>query len=284
MLKDYYHLTKPGITVTNTLTAIAGYLFATHWQIDWPTLLGLTLGVYLLIASACVVNNYIDRNIDIVMKRTSLRALAAGRIKPAVGLSYGIVLGLVGLWLLICLTSWLVVILGVIAYIDYVALYGYSKRHTVHGTLIGTICGGASLVAGYAAGSGQLDVAAGLLFLIMLAWQMPHFYAIAIRNLKDYRKAGIVILPAVKGMRRTKLEMTVYGTIFAVSPLLLTLLGDAGWVFATLLVLPGLYWLWLIVGGFKTSSDNEWAKQVFMFSLILILIIPVAVALGPVLP
>lgn len=284
MFKAYYYLTKPGIVYSNTLTAIAGYLMASRWHIDWLLLIGLSVGVYLVIASACVFNNYIDREIDAVMERTSWRALAAGKVGPTAALVYGTILGVAGFIILITLTSWLVTLIGLIAYIDYIIFYGWTKRHTIHGTLVGTISGGASLVAGYATGSERLNTTAFLLFLLMLGWQMPHFYAIAVRRLKDYKKAGLKVLPAVKGIHRTTVEMTIYGVVFIASAALLTWRGDTGWIFLLVMGGLGLWWLWLIVQGFSAKDITGWAKRVFLFSLVIILALPVAVAFGPILP
>ncbi|HEX5394881.1 MAG TPA: protoheme IX farnesyltransferase, partial [Candidatus Saccharimonadales bacterium] len=161
------------------MTAVAGFLFASRWHIDWLLFASLLIGVTFVIASACVMNNLLDRRLDKKMSRTRNRALPAGKVSPAAGLVFGLLLGAAGFWAL-SFTNALTMAIIAVGYIGYVVAYGWSKRHTVYSTLIGTVPGGASLVAGYTAVTGSLDRAAAILFVIMLAWQMVHFYAIAV--------------------------------------------------------------------------------------------------------
>jgi protoheme IX farnesyltransferase len=284
LLKAYYHLTKPGIIYGNLLTATAGYLFASAWHIQLSLLVGLLAGMSLVIASACVFNNYIDRGIDKKMARTKKRALVSGLIPIRSAIIYASVLGILGLVLLIRFTNAYVVVIGLIAFFDYVALYGLAKRHTVHGTLVGSIAGAAPVTAGYVAVSGRIDGAAIILFLILTIWQMPHFYAIAIYRLKDYKAAGLPVLPVKKGIRLTQWQMISYVADFILVTIALSVFGYAGYSFAIVMTLVGLVWLGLALRGFKTANVNAWARQMFFFSLIVILVLSVILALGSVLP
>jgi protoheme IX farnesyltransferase len=284
LVKEFYRLTKPGIVYSNVLTAIAGYLLACRWHVTLGIFLYLVLGITLIIASACIFNNYIDRGIDALMERTQKRALASGKIRSSHALWTASIFGATGFFVLISQVSWLVALLGFIAYVDYIVLYGWAKRHTIHGTLVGTISGGASLVAGYAAYTNRLDMTALLLFLLMLSWQMPHFYAIAIRRLSDYKRAKIKVLPAERGIERTKYEMFFYCQLFIVCAALLTVTDVTGLIFLVVMVALGGRWLQLMYAGFKTKDNAAWAKRVFLFSLIIIVAMPIALALGPILP
>jgi len=202
VLKAYYRLTKPGIIYGNLLTAAAGFLFASKWHIV-PGLFAATLaGTSLVIAAACVYNNYIDRNIDKRMARTKKRALVQGTISGKHALIFATMLGVLGFALLLAYTNTLVTVIGVIAFIDYVVLYGISKRRSVYGTIVGSISGAAPIVAGYVAVTNQFDLGALLLFFILVYWQMPHFYGIAMYRFDDYKAAGIPVLPVQKGMAR----------------------------------------------------------------------------------
>lgn len=283
---EFYRLSKPERTLTNTLTAVAGFLFASKWQIDWSSFISLTTGITLVIASANALNNYIDRDIDRLMARTKNRALVTGRISLRVSVIFSVLLALAGFGLL-SQTNLLTALIIAAAYCFYVVVYGYAKRNTVHSTLIGTIPGGASLVAGYTAVSGQLSVVAVFLFLIMLSWQMVHFYAIGIYRLKDYKNAKLPILPAKSGVRVTKLQMLAYLALFIFSTSLLFWYDDTGFMgytyFAAVVIL-GALWLWKAVGGLSTKNDELWARDVFKFSLIVLLGTTAAIALGPILP
>jgi protoheme IX farnesyltransferase len=280
-LKTYYRLTKPERTLTNTMTAVAGFLFASRWHIDWGLFAALFAGVTLVIASACVMNNLLDRKLDKKMSRTRNRALPAGKVSPAAGLVLGIVLGVAGFGILSLTNPLTMAVIGV-GYVGYVAVYGWSKRHTIHSTLIGTIPGGASLVAGYTAVTGQLDKAAVILFVIMLAWQMAHFYAIAVYRLKDYSDAKLPVLPVKKGVKAAKKQVLAYTLLFLFAASLLTWEDYTGYVFLAAVLLISVVWLKRIIEDVPT--DEQWGKGVFKASLSVLVITSVLLALGPVLP
>ena len=280
-LKTYYRLTKPERTLTNTMTAVAGFLFASRWHIDWPLFASMAIGLTLVIASACVLNNLIDRRLDKKMSRTKNRALPAGRVSPAAGLVFGIILGAAGFGILSFTNALTMAVIGV-GYIGYIAAYGWAKRHTIHSTLIGTIPGGASLVAGYTAVTGQLDRAAAILFVLMLAWQMAHFYAIAVYRLKDYGAAKLPVLPAKKGVKTTKKHVLVYTILFLFAASLLTWENYTGYIYLASVLFIGAWWLKSILEDVPT--DEQWGKGVFKVSLSVLVVTSVLLALGPILP
>lgn len=279
--KRYYRLIKPGIVYSNVMTAAAGYLLATK---DHPRLgefLALLFGTALIIASACVFNNYIDRGIDARMKRTKNRALANGSIKPRSAILYALVLGISG-FMILSRTNGITLILGLGAIFSYVVLYGYAKRKSRHGTLVGTVPGAASLVAGYTAASGHLGGEALLLFLIMLSWQMAHFYAIAIFRFDDYKAAGLPVMPVVVGAKKTISYIRFYVALFLIFILALSLMGYAGKVYLIPTVLAGVYWLYKSYQ--KPQNEARWARQVFGISLINLLVFCLMIGLNPLLP
>lgn len=241
-------------------------------------------GTALVIASACVVNNYIDRDIDARMQRTRQRALVSGQVSTGAALLYAAVLGLIGFTILLTFTNVLTAAVGLTGYFAYLILYGWAKRHTIHGTLVGSISGAIPPVAGYTAATGQLDTGAALLFVILALWQMPHFYAIAIYRLKDYKSARIPVLPAIKGIAQTKRHMIVYVAGFTAVAPLLTAFGYTGIVYALVALATGLWWLKQAVQGLSTHDDTRWAKQMFGASLTVTMIMLVALSLGARLP
>lgn len=270
--KTYYRLTKPGIIYGNGLATIGGFLLASKGVIDGLLFLAVLTGSSLVIASGCVFNNYLDRKIDAQMARTKRRALASGKIPGRNALVYASVLGLIGFSVLAAYTNWLTVITGLVGIFFYVIIYGYAKRHSVHGTLIGTISGSTPPVAGYLAVTGNLDIAAVLLFLIMVCWQMPHFYAIAIYRAKDYSAAKIPVLPVVHGLRATKIQMLAYTITFVVATSLLTVFGFTGYVYLIAMMITGIVWLKLCLEGFNAPDTNLWARKMFRFSLLALLV------------
>ncbi len=235
-------------------------------------------------ASACVFNNYIDRGIDKKMARTKKRALVTKDISGRNALIYATKLGIIGFAILLLWTNLLVAAIGAIAFIDYIVLYGYVKRRSEYGTLVGTIAGAAPPVAGYCAVTGKFDLCAGIIFMIMVFWQMVHFYAIAIRRQKDYKAAGIPVLPVVKGVRETKIQMILYTIAFIFAVMALSTRGYAGYTFG--IVMAGLGLIWLVKGlkSFNIKDNVLWAKHMFIFSLYVLMSFSVMLSLGSTLP
>ena len=284
-IKAYYYLTKPGIIYGNVMTAAAGFLLAAAWEhIDFGLLLATLAGTSLVIASACVVNNFIDRGIDKKMARTQKRALVKGTISGQAALLYAAILGITGFACLIFWVNAWVVGLGAIAFIDYIVLYGYSKRHSVYGTLVGSIAGASPITAGYLAVTGRPDMGAVLLFLIMTFWQMPHFYAIAMFRLKDYTAANIPVLPRRRSVKETQWQILFYIIAFGAATVLLSARGYAGVTFALIMTFTSLWWLSKGIRGFHSPDAQKWARQMFGTSLYVLLILSGALAIGSVLP
>jgi protoheme IX farnesyltransferase len=252
---------------------------------DFAVLAGAVVGSALVIACGCVYNNVLDRGIDRRMARTKKRALAQGKISVPVALTYGTVLGIAGFAVLALWTNPLTVLIGVAGLAAYVVLYGAAKRTTIHSTLIGSISGAIPPVAGYTALSGRLDGAAWILFVILTAWQMPHFYAIGMYRLQDYKNAGLPILPVVKGMRATKIQIVAYAAAFVIACALLTVFGYTGITYLVVTVGLGLWWFMKGMQGFKQGIDDvKWARKMFFYSLIITLTTAIMLSVGALLP
>jgi len=284
LLKTYYRLNKPGIIYGNALTLTGGFLLASKGHIDLITYLAVLAGTVLVIASACVLNNYIDRDIDKLMARTEKRALAQGTISGRAALSFATVLGITGFVILMIWTNRLTVIIGAIALIDYVVLYGYAKRHSWHGTLVGTVAGSAPIVAGYVAVTNSFDVGALLLCLILATWQMAHFYAIAMYRTKDYKAAGIPVISVVKGMNITKLQIMCYIVASSLATASLTGFGYTGITFLLVMTALGTFWFWRGARTYATAAADSWGRQMFGVSLIVLLGLSLMLSVGSQLP
>lgn len=282
--RDYYHLTKPGIIRGNALTAAAGFFLASKGHSNWRLFLETLAGISLVIASACVLNNYIDRGIDAKMARTKKRALVSGAISARNALAYASVLGLAGALVLAVYTNVLTVAAGLVGFVFYIVFYGLSKRHSIYGTLIGSVSGATPPVAGYLAVTNHFDTAALLLFLILVCWQMPHFYAIALYRLKDYTAAGLPVLPAKKDSRTVKLHMLLYVLAFVAAAVLLFVFGYTGYVYLASVIILGSAWLWLCLQGYKAEDDKLWARRMFLFSLLAITVLCIVISASAWLP
>lgn len=289
MLTTYYNLTKPGIVYGNLVNTTSGFLLACVLQETFSTtrMLGVLGGTALVIACGCVINNYIDRGIDQHMQRTKNRALVRGDVSGRSALIFAAVLGALGFIVLWRWTNILTLSIGVIGLVDYIVAYGYWKRHSPVGTLVGSISGATPPLAGYVAVVGGVDMGAVLVFLLFAAWQMPHFYAIALYRSREYKAAGIPVLPLRKGRHYTKIAMMAYIGLFVVCSILLTVFGYTGYLFAIAMGLLGALWLHKGTRGFKatdTEASDKWARGMFGFSLIVTVALAAMLPLGALLP
>lgn len=274
---NYYLLTKPGIILGNLITLAAGFLLASKGTINFGLFLATLLGLTFIMASACVFNNYIDRHIDKKMARTKGRALASGLIAGRSAILFAIVLGALGNAILLAYTNLLTVFVAGLGFFVYVVLYSLWKCRTIYGTAIGSIAGAVPPVVGYCAVSNRLDAGALILFAMLVLWQMPHFYAIAAMHLKDYAAAGIPALPIKKGMFRTKVHMTLYIVAFILVAALLTLFHYTGYAYLAVTVTLSLAWLWLCLTGFYSPNDQQWGREMFRLSLVVLTAISVVI-------
>lgn len=279
--KSYLRLIKPGITLSNTLSGVAGFfLAASVLGFTLSTFIGAVFGIALIIASACVANNILDRDIDKSMKRTLKRDVANGNITIPKAFAFCVLLGLTGFALLIILTNTLTFLLGVIAYIWYVAVYGIAKRTTPFSTIIGGVAGALPPVAGYTALTGQIDAAAVLLFLILFFWQLPHFYAIAMFRKEDYSEANLPVWSVKYGMKSTKLQILVSVILYAIVTSLLYFYGYVGITYLVLSSLLSLYWIYKGVSLYRLRNSVKWARTMFGVSLMVLLSMLALISVG----
>ena len=283
-LKTYYRLTKPGIVYGNIVTTIAGFFFASKFHGSISVFFGVIAGTALIIASACVFNNYLDRELDKKMDRTKKRALVTGAVSALNAILFATILGILGFTTLTRYTNPITVLVGLIGFVDYVILYGISKRASIHGTLIGSISGATPILAGYTAVTNRVDVGGIILFLILVLWQMPHFYAIAIYRRNDYKAAKIPVLPVKKSIKMTKIHILLYLIAFIIATMMLSVLKLTGYTYAIIMAILGGYWLWIDIQGFFTKDDTRWARKLFFVSLIVMISLSIAIPIGTLLP
>lgn len=287
MFKKYYSLAKPGVLYGNVITGVAGFLLAAGYFRTFPVVLffATIVGMTLVIASACALNNVFDRDIDAMMERTKTRAVPHGDIPVRNATIFALVLGLIGLAILVLWTNWYVVGVGIFGYVVYVWLYGaFSKRKSIHGTLVGSISGAMPITAGYLAVSDRIDAAAILVFLALFFWQFPEFYSIAIYRRKEYAAAGVPVMSVIKGVPSTVRQIGIYTVLYVASTLLLTLLGYTGWIYFVAMLALGLYWIRLYHDRQKLADTDAWARRMFHFSLIALLALSAALSVGALLP
>ncbi len=269
----YYRLTKPGIIYGNTIVAIAAYVFGANQHIALVPFLGLLVGLMASIASVCVVNNVLDRDIDARMERTKNRAIPTGTISARNAYLFAFVLFVIGTGSLYFFTNLLTLVLTLIADAVYVLIYTPLKRVSHHSTIVGTVAGSMPPLIGYTTATHSLDLVALSLFIFMVAWQMVHFMGIAIFRKSEYAAADVPVLSVRFPGAYAKTIMVTYAVLCVVS---------AG-VFAYVALLP-LYLSLLLMGGnilwglyallgSRTHDDVRWARKVFGYSMLILLLL-----------
>lgn len=278
--KRYLQVTKPGIIFGNLISAVGGFLLAAQGRVDWGLLLATLAGLSLVVASGCAINNCIDQDIDAKMARTRKRVLVTGAMSTRAALAHGLLLGLAGFYALWRWTNPLAFGCVLFGFVIYVGVYSlYMKRHSVYGTLVGSLSGAVPPVAGYCAVTGRFDAGAAILLLMFCLWQMPHSYAIAIFRFQDYQAAGIPVLPVVKGISSAKRQIVLYILAFGAATAMLAFGGYAGYGYLAVAGATSLWWLKMALSGYKSSTDDRvWARQVFFFSIITITALSVMMA------
>ncbi len=276
----YILVTKPGIIFGNLISAAGGFFLASRGQVDAGILLATLTSVTLVVASACVFNNCFDRNIDRKMIRTRNRVLARGLMSPTVAIYYAALLGAAGTALLWTATNPLCVAIVLAGFIIYAGIYSlYLKRRSVYATLIGSLAGSAPPLVGYCAVTNRFDTGAVILLLIFSLWQIPHSYAIAIYRYKDYTSAAIPVLPIKQGISTAKKHIVGYILAFMAASLMLPLGGYTGYSFLAVTAATGLFWLHMAWSGFKTADDRQWARKLFIFSILSITVLNVMMSI-----
>ncbi|MEM9243316.1 MAG: heme o synthase [Pseudomonadota bacterium] len=274
-------ITKPGIIFGNIITVCGGYFLGSQDGFALFPLIIVVIGMSLVMASGCVMNNIIDSDIDRLMERTKNRALATGLVSRKTALVFGVLLGLIGIGLLYIWTNLLSTLIALVAWLVYVISYSlYMKRKSVYGTIIGGIAGAAPPVIGYCAAANRFDMGAVAVFFILFLWQIPHSYAIAVYRLKDYTAAAIPVLPVKKGIYYTKITMLVYIVVFTIAAIMPTVLGYSGTAYFIVALVAGLCWLYLGIQGLMTDDNRRWARKMFIYSIFNITLLCVMMAVG----
>ncbi len=277
--KDFFILSKPVIVLLLLVTTYGGLVAGGK---AWPSA-SLTfwtlLGGALAAAGSSALNQYIDRELDKNMQRTSKRPLADGRLTPAEGLSYGLALCLVSYYVMAGYVNLLAALLSLTGIFYYVFFYSvWLKKATVQNIVIGGGAGAIPPMVGWAAATGNLGLAAWLLFAIIFMWTPPHFWALAIVRMKDYERAGVPMLPVVEGEEKTRRQILIYTVELIAVTLLLPIFNLAGTIYLVSALVLGaflLYAAWKVwkVGGNKVAwTMYRWSSMYLAFIFLAIMI------------
>ncbi len=265
-MKDFLALTKPIIVLLLLVTTYAGLVMGGRQFPGFSLTFWTLLGGALAAGGSGALNQYIDRNLDQFMQRTAKRPLAAGRLTAAEGLSFGLAACIIGIYIQAGFVNFLAAGLSLVGILYYVVLYSvYLKKATVQNIVIGGGAGAIPPMVGWAAATGSLGIPAWMLFAIIFFWTPPHFWALAIVRAKDYERAGVPMLPVVRGEKETRWQIFIYTIGLVGLTLVMPIFGFAGHVY---LVLALIFGLGLIYAAWRVYriEGNKVAWQMYRYS------------------
>ncbi|KTD31881.1 polyprenyltransferase (cytochrome oxidase assembly factor) [Legionella maceachernii] len=271
--RDYMELCKPRVVALMLLTVVVGMYLAVPGWVPIPILIASLVGIGLCAGSAAAINHLVDKRIDAIMARTKRRPIAGGRVSVRQALYFATLLATLGLAILIIFVNVLTAILTFVTLIGYAGIYtGYLKRATPQNIVIGGLAGAAPPLLGWTAVTNQLDPQALLLVLIIFTWTPPHFWALAIYRIEEYKHAEIPMLPVTHGVAFTKLNVLLYTILLLVVTSLPFVVGMSGWLYlmgASLLGIRFLYWAIALY----RSERPAMAMRTFRFSIVYLMML-----------
>ncbi len=278
-LRGLIALGKPRITGLVVITFAGGLWLAPGPIARWRALMTL-IGTAFLVAASNTFNMYLERDVDPLMERTRDRPLPRGTLSPETSLVFGALLACCAVPLVFLGGNLLTGILGLAALGSYVGVYTPLKRHSAVALFVGAVPGALPPLMGWTTVTGRLDAPGLALFAILFFWQIPHFCAIAIYRAGEYARAGIKVLPARVSRRTTLATMVAFSVGLVASTVVLGPLHVAGAAYlACALVLGAVFIAWT-AAGFRRAAAPTWARSLFLYSLVYLTVLFVALALG----
>jgi len=270
-LSQFYALTKPRVVQLIVFCAVIGMVLAVPGipaPADLRQALLAGIGIWLVAGAAAAFNCLVEKGIDAKMKRTSWRPTAKGELSDTQTLTFAAVLCAAGSWLLYVWVNPLTMWLTFATFVGYAVIYTVIlKPLTPQNIVIGGASGAMPPVLGWAAMTGDVGPEALILFLIIFLWTPPHFWALALYRVEDYRKSGLPMLPVTHGSEFTRLQILLYTLVLAAACLMPFVYGMSSWLYlvAALGLSAGFTWY-----GFRLWREysDALARKTFRFSLI----------------
>ena len=267
-LSAYAELTKPRITFLIVLTSAAGFVLGSRGPVDYVALVSALFGIALLSSGIATLNQYAERELDGLMRRTANRPLPAGRLAPWEALAFGSATTILAEAYLLVFVNPLSALLGLTVIAGYVFAYTPLKTRTSLSTLVGAFPGAVPPLIGWTAARGSISLEGWVLFAILFLWQFPHFLAIAWMYREDYSRAGILMLPVVEPNGRvTAQQIVVYTLMLLPVSLLPVALGMAGRVYLYGAIVLGLLFLYCSLRA-AFSMSRQQARRLLLASVL----------------
>ena len=271
-VRDYFALLKPRVMTLVVFTGVVGLTLAPghlHPVLALAAVLSIAVGA----GASGAINMWYERDVDALMNRTRGRPLVRGKIAPAEALTFGVVLSLFSIMLLGLATNWVAAFWLAVASAFYVFVYTiWLKRRTPQNIVIGGAAGAFPPVIGWAAVTGHAPLEAWLLFALIFFWTPPHFWALALYRSDDYARAGIPMLPVVKGKRHTKWQMLAYTLLLLPLSVAPVYVGMSSWLYGAVAVAMSLAFIGHAVRVLRHEGDAA-PRAMFFFSLFYLFIL-----------
>jgi protoheme IX farnesyltransferase len=274
-LVDLVRLTKPRITGLVLATFAGGLWLAPGTMARWRVVMTL-IGTALVVGASNTINMYLERDADKLMDRTRDRPLPVGRMSPESALAFGAALVCAALPLLFLAGNALTGILAGVAFFSYVAVYTPMKRQSAAALFVGAVPGAIPPLMGWTAVTGRLDLPGLALFAVLFFWQLPHFLAIAIYRAPDYQRAGLKVLPLEISSRSTRIYILLFSLILVAATIALEPLRVAGTRYVAVAALLGAILIGWGLAGFRRTAAAAWARSLFLFSIVYLTLLFVA--------
>jgi len=274
-LRDYGQLMKFTLSFTVVFSSVVCYLLAPGISFYWPKVLLLFAAGMLITGSANAINQVVEKNTDALMKRTSKRPIAAGRVSVDEGWTFALIAGTVGVFMMGYYFNWLSA--GISAFSLFLYAFVYTplkKKHSV-AVLVGGIPGALPCLIGWVAGTDQISLGGWILFAIQFFWQFPHFWAIAWVAHNDYSLAGFKLLPDGGPTRYAAVQALLYAVILLPLGFLPWAWGMTGWISTVIVCLANLFLIWQCIRLYR-EMDVKAARRVMFSSYIYLPLVLIA--------
>jgi heme o synthase len=265
-IRDLIQLTKPIVVLLLLVTTFAGMVIGAQEWPSFPLAFWTLLGGFMAAGGSGAINQYLDRTDDSKMQRTQKRPIPAGRLYPAEGLAFGFILTVGSFFILVAYVNITAALLSLLGIIYYVFLYSiFLKKTTVQNIVIGGGAGAIPPLVGWAAVTGSLNIPSLFLFAVIFMWTPPHFWALALVRKNDYARAGVPMLPVIRGEKETRKQILIYTLELVALTFLLPIIGLGGAIY---LIGAGILGLWLISAAYRVwkYEGNKVAWKMYRYS------------------
>jgi len=280
-LKDYAQLIKPSLSIMVVFSSVISYLLAPKVvEYDWKMIALLFVAGLLVTGSANAINQVVEKDTDAMMKRTSKRPVAAGRMTTGEGWAFAVITGVIGVFMLGNFFNWLSAGIALFSLFLYAFIYTPLKKVSSISVLVGAAPGALPCLIGWAAGNDALSSGGWVLFLLQFMWQFPHFWAIAWIAYKDYSKAGFKLLPSELGPTKyTAIQTIIYSLLLIPVGVIPYFIGMSGSISLVIVALANVFMVWRCVQLYR-NMDVPSARRVMFSSYIYLPVVLLALLAG----